>query len=179
LEEDVDRPSQGSEGRPSFRKTRSAVSCDDVDHEDGAELPRWPKRKVRHGVDEYGRTPLWYHALNGDVAAVQHELAAGADASAADDVNYTPLHAAVQQGHVPVVELLLASGADANAVDRHGNGPLWTAVMSAPESKRTPIVALLLRAGANPHCKNVHGASPLDVASRIGQPLDLPSAGGD
>ena len=48
-------------------------------------MPIWPKRKPRPGVDEYGRAPLWYRALEGDAAGVKSEIAAGADPSASDD----------------------------------------------------------------------------------------------
>src|SRR5258708_568092 len=117
-------------------------------------MPRWPKRKPRLGVDEYGRTPVWYHALNGDLAALRQALAAGADASAGDDANYTPLHAAVQGGHAEAVALLLEGGADPNKVDKQGNGPLWTAVWGAPSDRQVEIIGLLLRAGADRHYKN-------------------------
>ena len=139
-------------------------------------MPRWPKRKPRPGMDEYGRTPLWYHALNGDVVGIRAELAAGADPSFGDDVSYSPLHAAVQEGRVEAVQVLLAAGADPNKADKHGNGPLWMAVLSAPKAVRVEIIAALLVAGADPDHKNRVGRSPREVATEIGHGLELPFA---
>ncbi|MCA9640551.1 MAG: ankyrin repeat domain-containing protein [Myxococcales bacterium] len=133
-------------------------------------MPRWPKRKPRSGVDEYGRTALWYKASDGDLDGVRAELDAGADPSAGDDVGYTPLHVATQNGHLQAVELLLQSGADPNALDRHGNGPLWTAVLSARAQKER-IVEVLLGAGASTSHVNAHGRSPAGLVQTMGGPL--------
>jgi ankyrin repeat protein len=141
-------------------------------------MPRWPKRKPRPGVDEYGRTKLWYHALHGDLAAARDAVDSGADVNAGDDVNYTPLHAAVQEGCLPVIDFLLEAGADPNAVDSHGNGPLWVAVLSAPKDLRVEIITRLLRAGALPHLQNRHGKSPYDLAMEIRHGLEVPFTGG-
>jgi ankyrin repeat protein len=91
------------------------------------------------------------------------------------------LHIAVQERHVDVIEALLAAGADPNAADKHGNGPLWTAVMNARGDNR--IVELLLQAGADPQHKNAHGRSPYDMAFNMGhgseEPLSaVPARGG-
>jgi ankyrin repeat protein len=125
-------------------------------------------------MDEYGRTPLWYHAANGDAAGLRAELAGGADPSFGDDVNYSPLHAAVQGGRVEAIQLLLEAGADPSKADTHGNGPLWTAVLSAPKEVRVEIITLLLAAGANPDHKNRYGLSPREAAKDHG--VDLPFA---
>lgn len=135
-------------------------------------MPRWPKHKPRPGMDHYGRTPLWHHALAGDLAGIRAELATGADPSFGDDVNYSPLHAAVQEGRVEAVKLLLEAGADPNKVDNHGNGPLWTAVLTAPQSARAELIAVLLAAGADPDRKNRHGRSPRGMAETIGHGLE-------
>lgn len=137
-------------------------------------MPRWPKRKPRPGMDEYGRTPLWYHALNGDIAGIRVELSSGADPSSGDDVNYSPLHAAVQEGRVEAIRVLLAAGADPSKSDNHGNGPLWTAVMSAPNAVRVEIITLLLAGGADPDHKNRYGSSPRKAAAEIGHGLEVP-----
>lgn len=125
-------------------------------------------------MDEYGRTPLWYHALNGDLDGLRAELAGGADPSFGDDVNYSPLHAAVQAGQVEAIRILLAAGADPSKADDHGNGPLWTAVLSAPDAVRVEIISLLLAAGADPDHKNRVGCSPREVATEIGHGLERP-----
>ena len=127
-------------------------------------------------MDEYGRTPLWYHALNGDVAGLRAELDRGADASFGDDASYSPLHAAVQQGRVEVIRVLLAAGAEPNKVDNHGNSPLWTAVLSAPRAVQIEIITALLAAGADSDHKNRAGRSPRGVATEIGHGLEVPFA---
>lgn len=141
-------------------------------------MPRWPKRKLRPGMDQYGRTPLWHRALAGDLAGIRAELAGGADPSFGDDVDYSPLHAAVQGGRVEAVKLLLDAGADPNKVDNHGNGPLWTAVLTAPQAARAELIAVLLTAGADPDRKNRHGRSPREMAVTIGHGLEEPFASG-
>src|SRR5262245_14743353 len=124
-------------------------------------MPRWPKRKQRPGVDEYGRTALWDRAFAGDLEGVRQALASGADPSAGDDAGYTPLHVAIQQKQAEVVQLLLENGADPNRADKHGNVPLWTAVHSWEHDDQ--IMLLLLHKGADPRIANNYGNSPLKV----------------
>ena len=124
-------------------------------------MPRWPKRKPRPGVDEYGRTALFHHAFAGDLGEVKQALASGADPNAGDDAGYTPLHVAIQQKQVEVVKLLLESGADPNRPDKHGNVPLWTAVHHWGHDDR--IMLLLLHKDADPRIANNYGLSPLEV----------------
>ncbi len=137
-------------------------------------MPRWPKRKPRPGVDEYGRNELWYFALNGDSAGIAQEIASGVDPSVGDDVGYTPLHAAVQGGHVSAVQELLNEGANPNSIDKHGNGPLWTAVLSAPNEKRVELIRMLLSAGADPYYENQYGGTPEKTALEIAHGLEVP-----
>ena len=53
-------------------------------------MPRWPKRKQREDVDEYGRTSLWYKSADGDVEGVLAEIKNGADPSKGDDNHQNP-----------------------------------------------------------------------------------------
>jgi ankyrin repeat protein len=129
-------------------------------------MPRWPKRKPRAGVDEYGRTPLWNLAFAGDLAGIRRELEGGADPNQGDDVGYTPLHVAIQEKRVDAVGLLLESGADPNRADNHGNIPLWTAVRTCGKDNR--IILLLLGAGADPRIENNYGRSPFSIVAGIG-----------
>lgn len=137
-------------------------------------MPRWPKRKPRANVDEYGRTALWYFALNGDSDGIMKEIANGVDPSAGDDVGYTPLHASVQGGHCSTVRTLLDAGANPNSIDKHGNGPLWTAVLSAPNEKQVELITMLLAAGADPNYENQSGSTPKRVAFEIGHGVEVP-----
>jgi ankyrin repeat protein len=79
-------------------------------------------------------------------------------------------------GRTEAIELLLAGGADPNQTDPHGNGALWTAVLSAPKEVRVEIITRLLRAGADADHKNRYGRSPRDAASTIGYGVELPFA---
>ena len=65
--------------------------------------------------DSYGRTPLWWAALNGDEAIVKLLLETGkVDIECKDKDNWTPLLWAIEGGHKAVVKLLLKAGARAN-----------------------------------------------------------------
>lgn len=97
-------------------------------------------------------------------------LAAGVSVDAQDDNGWTSLHFAAQEGRASVVRVLLRSSANPHLVDRHGNGPLWTAVMNAGGDTR--IVELLLTHGAHSERKNLHGLSLLNIPSAIGGELE-------
>jgi ankyrin repeat protein len=127
-------------------------------------MPSWPWRKPRPGVDAYGRSPLWYAAMDGDLKALERLLKDGADPTASDKDGYGALHVAAQGRHLAVVERLLAAGADPNAADKHGNGPLWTAGYYAGPGvdgeAAFEVVARLLAAGADPAHLNRVGKAP-------------------
>ena len=57
---------------------------------------------------------IWKAAANGDVQAVQKEIARGVGVNAKDEDLWTPLHYAVEQRKMDVVKLLLAQGASVN-----------------------------------------------------------------
>lgn len=117
-------------------------------------------------MDEYGRIPLHYAALDGHLDTVVRLLDSGNPIDAQDDNGWTALHFAAQDGHLKIVEELLRRGTNPGLVNSHGNGPLWVALMSARGD--FTIVKLLLAAGADPDRKNVHGRSPRDVATSMG-----------
>jgi len=125
-----------------------------------------PKRKPRPGVDEYGRTPLHYAALDRDLAAVKQLLAAGADPATPDDDGWTPLHFAAQEYAPDVCAALLAAGAPVDTQDAYGNTPLWRAAFES--NGRGEVIALLRAHGADPHCANRSGISLVALARGIG-----------
>jgi len=124
-----------------------------------------PKRNPRPGVDEYGRIPLHYAALNGDQRALLAALEGGASPDAQDDSGWTALHFAAQERHAALVGILLQRGANPNLLNSHGNGPLWVAMMNARGD--LTIAKSLLAARADPDAKNAHGRSPRDMALTI------------
>jgi ankyrin repeat protein len=124
-----------------------------------------PKRKPRPGVDEYGRTPLHYAALDADLARVRELLAGGANPGAAADDGWTPLHFAAQAYAPEICEALLRAGAPVDPADSYGNTPLWRAVFDS--QGRGEAIAVLRRHGANPLRANAHAVSPLGLARTI------------
>ena len=55
-----------------------------------------PKRNPREGMDEYGRSPLHYAALHGNLDEVKSLIANGADINMQDDGGMTPLQNILQ-----------------------------------------------------------------------------------
>ena len=73
--------------------------------------------------DSNGSTALLLSARNGNTAIVKGLLAAGADATVANNKGRTVLmQAASWRNDVEPLNLLLAAGADVNAQDKTGNG---------------------------------------------------------
>jgi ankyrin repeat protein len=124
-----------------------------------------PKRKLRPGVDEYGRTPLHYAAASGDAAQVQHLIREGANVDAQDDNGWTPLHFAAQADSAVVTSELIGAGANVALRDSFGNAPLSKAVFSSQGDGS--VIRALRTAGADPHAKNKHGVTPVQLARKI------------
>jgi ankyrin repeat protein len=124
-----------------------------------------PKRKERPGVDEYGRTPLHYAAVEGRDSDVARLLAKGANPNAQDDDGWTPLHCAAQSISAKAAQALLAAGANTELKDSYGNTPLWRAVMA---SKGNGAVIVLLRQhSADAQASNLSGITPVTLARTI------------
>ncbi len=118
-------------------------------------------------VDQAGRSPLFYAALEGraaDVAAYLHGH--GDEVNFADKEGFTPLHFAAQQQHADVAAQLIEAGADLNARNRFGNTPLWGALLNVCDGDGE-VVHVLLSAGADPDTENNYGASPRSLASKV------------
>ena len=136
-----------------------------------------PKRNLREGMDEYGRSPLHYAALHGNLDEVKSLIANGADINMQDDGGMAPLQFAVQEKRQLVIEHLLSLNANPNLLDVHGNGCLWTAVMTTKKitvDADIEIIELLLSHGANAHQENKHGRSPYKMAFEIAHGLEKP-----
>ncbi len=79
--------------------------------------------------DQFGNTPLNYHAGRGrDASQVASLIALGANVNTADHQKRTPLHFAVASGILEKVECLVNAGADVHAKDDMGHTPLEAAL---------------------------------------------------
>jgi ankyrin repeat protein len=114
--------------------------------------------------DQSGLTPLYAAAANGQIAAVDILLNAGAAASAERGDGSTPLHIAVRKNHAVVVRRLLEQGADASAKDKYGSTPLHVAARAGEAG----LVSLLLQNGADASAKDNEGMTPLHITTREG-----------
>ena len=128
-------------------------------------MPRWPKRKKRAGVDEYGRNALWVAAFKGELDTVKNLIAAGVNPNDSDDSGYGPLHVAIQEKHFEVIEYLLLHGADPNLKDKNGNVPLWVAISNWDRTNK--IIILLLQCNADPTTPNNVGNRPCDALVNV------------
>jgi ankyrin repeat protein len=117
-------------------------------------------------VDESGRTPLHYAALNDDAGEVGALLASSADADAQDVEGFTPLHIAAQEGSVAAARMLLDYGAAVDRENVYGNTPLFVAVFNS--RGRGELIELLRSRGADPHHVNRSGQTPVGLARLIG-----------
>ncbi|MBO0883090.1 MAG: ankyrin repeat domain-containing protein [Mycobacterium sp.] len=104
-------------------------------------------------LDEFGRSPLHYAALEGDLATVERLLAVE-DVNLADREGWTPLHFAARMGRVDVVARLLDSGADVNALTDKGMPPIyWAAVAGVGDPVET--IRVLRAHGADVTSKTI------------------------
>jgi ankyrin repeat protein len=103
--------------------------------------------------------------LRGDVNAMDHLLASGANPNLVDRYTQTPLYTAILYRNERAVHLLLVHHADPNApLDRRGTHPLSPLQYAAREGDST-IVNQLLSAGAHMNDKGATGRSPLHYAA--------------
>jgi ankyrin repeat protein len=101
-------------------------------------------------------------ASRGDVAAVQREIAAGADVSGRDPRDQTPALAAFQKRHAGVLDVLVAAGADVRTLLAQGG----------LDASRTAMARRIVEAGADVEHPGREGRRPLSLAAAAGN-LDL------
>jgi len=114
--------------------------------------------------NRYGVTPLSMACTNGDAAAVNALLAAGADPNTPLPGGETPLMTAARTGRLAPVAALLAAGADANVKLTGGQ----TALMWAAAEGHTAVVEALLSARADVGATLPTGLNALLFAVRAG-----------
>ncbi len=135
------------------------------DYVERNDLPALRQLLAIHGLEATdGRkaTALTWAAFFGNITILKWLIEAGADVNHQDTVSYTGLHFAAQERRADVLRFLLDHGADPNLKDRHGNGPVWTALMNTRED--FVLLRALVTAGAVTHEPNLYGRSPDDMA---------------
>ena len=76
------------------------------------------------------------------------------------------IHLAIEMGLFEVVKRMLAADSSIiNVRNKHGNNPIWTALMEARHQpdKYLPLVELLLKNGADVNNVNNYGKTPLFI----------------
>jgi len=109
------------------------------------------------------RAPLHWAVQQGDVAAVERLLAAGANVNATDDhrTYLRPLHLAAISGNTRIAAVLLAHGAQINKGEENWG---MTPLHYAAERGDVAMVRFLLAHGANPMAGGQEGETPLFCA---------------
>ena len=100
-----------------------------------------------------GKTPLMTAAREGDAAAVNRLIAAGADVNEANAGGATALMFATLSGDPMVTSLLLRAGARADSKAKLG----WTALALAAVKGYTEVGEVLLDAGASQGVRDAYG----------------------
>ena len=123
-------------------------------------------------LDEFGRSPLHYAAVDGDLIAVERLLATE-DVNLPDNNGWTPLHMAASTGSSDVVERLLTAGADIHALTEKGMPAIyWAATATTGDPVAT--IRVLRAHGADPTRETIKGyfgaKSPLYYIQEPGTP---------
>jgi ankyrin repeat protein len=116
------------------------------------------------GSLQAGATELVEAVKRGDAAALQAQIARGADVNQAEPDGTTALHWAAHRGDAEAVRQLLAAGANARVSNRYGVNPLSLASVNG----HAGVIQLLLKAGADPNGTAGEGETPLMAAARAG-----------
>jgi ankyrin repeat protein len=121
------------------------------------------------GVDNKGRTPLYWAIATNNLETVRHLIQKGADPTVANNDGSTPLHAAVYHvKSIETVSLLLGNEqVDINRRDKNGLTALHYAInaMEREQSNNVEMVRYLLEKGADPTIRNNDGTTPFHLST--------------
>ncbi|ORX49734.1 hypothetical protein BCR36DRAFT_450467 [Piromyces finnis] len=119
--------------------------------------------------DRSGQTPIFKHAIKGNIKACKALINAGADLNIKDYAGYTPLHDACLHGRYEIVKLMIRFGADINACAENLDTPLH----DAAENCHIDVVEYLLANGAILNAKNNKDLTPIEAVSNISDKKDV------
>jgi ankyrin repeat protein len=109
-----------------------------------------------NAVEPYkGQTALMWAASEGNAAAADVLIAAGADVKAKSKAGFTPLLFAVRNDHLQAVKVLIDHGANINDAAPDGTSALGMAVVNA----YFDLAAMLVDRGANPNAPDPRGSA--------------------
>ena len=115
--------------------------------------------------DSYGRTALFYSAVQGNEGFIRQLMQAGAQVSLGSRLSKTPLMAAVHNNHYESARLLLATRkAKVNIQDHSG----WSALFYAVWNSNSKMASLLLEFGADISLVDNRGLNINQVAEAAG-----------
>ncbi|XP_051785722.1 ankycorbin isoform X3 [Erpetoichthys calabaricus] len=116
------------------------------------------------GVDNIGRTALYYAAASGSLPIVQLLCENRSPVNVKDAEGCTPLLLSVHNSHLDVCKFLIDHGADINACDKNGR----TAIMLASENNSLSIVEILIQHGADLSLVDTLGNDALQYSTLSG-----------
>lgn len=111
-------------------------------------------------------TSLHMAVVEGDRAAVQNIIEAGANVNGRMNGGWTALMVSVKYGRLDIMNDLIRANANVNATDSKGN----TALILAVTARRVSAVRSLLAFRADVTIKNNDGMDALEIASLIDEP---------
>jgi uncharacterized protein len=111
-------------------------------------------------VEQYGRTPLIYAAMNNNAEIAQALVNRGAKLDVRDNLGKTALHWAAERASINVMRVLLQAKAPVDLQSRQGLTPL----MLAASKGQTEAVRLLLQYHADPRLNDYAGRDAISWA---------------
>jgi ankyrin repeat protein len=138
-------------------------------------LQKNPKLVNKKG--EFGWTPLYKAAFNGNREVAELLIAKGANVNALDSKGSSPLHISasskdvvfnknILNGRIEVAKILLSKGAPIDAKDNNGS----TALHIAAREGSQRIAELLIVEGADVNARDNNNRTPLELATEEKHP---------